>query len=317
MVRHRNTAASISHVAALAAALWLAGCKDKGIHGDAGHETMGSYAQGYNIVIDEVPDLLKRYFENTPADGPTVESLQEKKTWLCSGMGFMEMKRKEAEKAFATAKSSANDDLKHLAPMADELWAASVEIASLSDEYCKYIQAEDYKDDKGAKAKDYHAKWTAAAEKFSAAQNKFTGALDAIEDQQMAKDIEKHGKDKGYSYWFRQFNFEAKKFIARMKAEPDKLSAHYAALEPVYGELSAFTKAKGAGVNTTFKSYQDAADRFFADVKKLNRAAAEAKDDEARKKLVDDGVDGVIGGYNSLVGFHNTLTQLEGYDQLK
>jgi hypothetical protein len=317
MTRSSSLARAIMPVLAAVAAATAVGCKDKGIHGDTGHQTMSGYAEGYNILIGEVPGLLERYFENTPADGPTLESLTEKKTWLCSGPGFFEMKRTEAKKAFAGAKSSANEELKHLGPMADALWEASMEIVSLSEEYCKYIQAEDFKDDKGAKAKEYHGKWTAVAEKYSQAQHAFSDALDKVEDAQMAKDIEKHAKDKGYSYWFRQFNHKAKAFMAQLRAEPKSLPQHYGDLEPVYNELSEFTKGKGAGLNSTFKSYQDTADRFFANVKKLNRSFAEAKDDAAREKVVEERFSSIVSDYNSLVTWYSSLTQAEGYDQLK
>lgn len=318
MLRISGARAALTTTALVAAAaLMVMGCKEKGIHGDTGHQTMGQYAEGYNIIIDAVPDLLERYFKNTPPDGPTAESLKEKKSWLCSGAGFMAMNRKKAEDAFAAAKKSANKELEHLGPLADALLASSKEIASLSDEYCKYIEAEDYKDDKGAKATEYHPKWVAAAEKYDGARNKFSAELDKIENTQMVADIEKHAKDKGYSYWFRHFNHEAKMFVDKVRSDQANVAKHYSALEPTYGGLSEFTKGKGAGVNTTFKSYQDSADRFFADVKKLNRAVGEAKDDEARKKAVEGSFDSIVSGYNSLVSMYSALTQLEGYDQLK
>ncbi len=302
---------------AAAAAIMVTSCKDKGIHGDTGHETMGAYAAGYNILIDEIPNLLDRYFKNTPPDGPTLKSLTDKKTWLCSGRPFMEMKRKKASEAFEKGKGSANAELKHLVPMADALWTASMEVSSLSEEYCKYIEAEDFKDDQGAKAKEFHARWVAAAEKYSTAQGKFSDELDKIEDQQMVADIEKHAKDKGYGYWFRQFNFKAKQFVAKVRSDRANLSAHTAELEPAYNDLSSFSKEKGASLNSSFKSYQRDADSFFAEVKKMNRAVAEAKDDEARSKAVEDGFDDIVRDYNSLVSMHNSLVELEGYGQLK
>lgn len=300
-----------------ASAFMVLGCQDKGIHGNTGHNTMGLYAEGYNTIIDEVPDLLERYFQNTPEEGPTLQTLTEKKTSLCSGAGFFEMKRKEVQDKFAKAKQESNKELEHLGPLADALWASSSEIITLSDEYCKYIQAEDFKDDKGAKAKEWHPKWVAAADKYDAARDKFSAELDKIESAQLTADIEKYAKDKSYSYWFRHFNHESKKFVDKVRTDQAGFAKHYKELEPIYSGLSEFTKGKGSGLHTSFKSYQDSADRFFADVKKLNRAVAEAKDEEARKKVIEDTFDNLVSGYNGLVGFYSSLTSLEGMDQLK
>ena len=300
-----------------AAALMVVGCKEKGIHGDTGHNTMGLYAKGYNRIIESVPDLLERYFQNTPEAGPTLETLTQNKSSLCSGIGIMELYRKEVQDSFAEAKKSASKELEQLGALADALWGASTEIISLSDDYCKYIAAEDFKDDKGAKAKEYHPKWLAAAEKYDAARNKFSAELDKIEDAQITADIEKHEADKSYSYWFRQFNHEAKRFVDKVRADQVNVSTHYSELEPVYNGLTEFSQGKGSGINSTFKAYQSSADRFFADVKKLNRAVADAKDDEGKKKAVEDKFDSLVSGYNGLVSMYNGLTSLESANALE
>jgi len=309
---------AVTPAIAAAAALAIAGCKDQGIHGDTGHNAMGQYAEGYNLVIDAVPDMLKDYFENTPADGPTVESLSEKGRWQCSvGSDFGQIDRGKAEQAFAAAKASTNEELKHLTPMADALWSATTEIASLRAEYCKHVQAEDFKDDQAAKAKEYHARWTALAEKYRAAQGGFSDALDKIEDAQMVKDIEKHAKAKNESYWFRHFNHEAKKFVSNVRSEPQNLDKHFAALEPVYKGLQEFIAAKGADIYSNFKHYQDSADRFFADVKKLHRAFSDAKDEAGKSEAIESSFNSIVSGYNSLVSSHNSLADDEQRGTLK
>ena len=93
-------------------------------------------------------------------------------------------------------------------------------------------------------------------------------------------------------------------------------TAHYQGVETVYTHLSEFTKNKGSELNTTFKHYQDSADRFMASAKKLRREVVAAKDGVAKTKAVDKAFDTIIRNYNTLVSYHNALTQLEQVDKL-
>jgi hypothetical protein len=292
--------------------LALASCKqDASATGKPAQEAMSLYAKGFNALIADPKQMITEYFDNLP-DGPQPGT----KPRLFPRQGFGTSKIKEARDAFVAAKEAAPASLAGLAAPADEAIIAIEAVATAFTAAQKYYEAENYKDDNFAQGNALHAQMVEAAKRFNGAVNKLEDGLSAIEDQQAANELAKYAGDKGYSYWFRFYNMEAKKFLTAVEraSTPEgrtALATAFAKIAAVDAELGKFVAAKGAGINGSFKSYAGMASSFHATAVKLARLA---KDDKA-----DLGPDfnSPVQNYNNLVNMANSLYQVEEVDALK
>jgi hypothetical protein len=268
-------------------------------------ESMGHYATGFNALISSPQDMLKRYYQEFPQSGPE----EGKKYHLFPEHNSAETKIVEAKKEFAEAAKDAPDSLKHLEPLAAAAISDIEKVAVVYKSAHGYYQAEDFKDDKGAKGKQLHADFVKAAGTFQEDLNKLEAALNEIESKQADEELKKYADKDSYSHQFRFFNRQANKLV---NAKPEAQLAAFPAVEAAYQGLDAFNQKKG-GAQPAFKAYVGAAERFFADAKKLKRAieASEKEDalDSIRKSMTSN--------YNSLVSVSNSLLQLEANDLLK
>jgi hypothetical protein len=306
----------ITLLAGTMALLVTAGCKGGGTTGDSAMQAMGAYAKGYNLIIQNVPNLFEGYADNVPEEGLTAEVLDKNGNRICGTLLFLGVDSPETvEQAFAEAKRSAPKELEHLAPIADDLLNVMKEALADHEAFCKYVKAEDYKDDGAKLAQAHMDKMIAHHDKYREIIQKFSAALDEIEFKQMAAEVARHEKDKGYRYWYRQINLESKKFLRDVESDPDNYGKHYEALAGVHEEFTKFVADKGGELNETFGHYRDNVDTFMAEAKKLNRTAAELHGEE-KLAAIGDGFDKLVNGYNMVINWTETFSQLEQYDQL-
>ena len=271
----------------------------------AAREAMGHYAGGFNALISSPQEMIKRYMNEIPQEGP-----QDGKAYhLFPEHTSAETKIGEAKKEFAEAAKAAPESLKHLEPLATATIADIEKVAAVYKSVHGYYQAEDFKDDKGAKGKQLHADFLKASSAFREDIDKLENALNDIEGKQADEELKEYADKNTYSHQFRFFNRQANKLI---NTKPEGFLAAYPAVESAYTALDAFTQSKSPP-QPTFKAYQGAAERFFADVKKLKRAV-EAKEKEEQ---IDSIRDSMTSNYNSLVSLSNSLRQLEASNLLK
>lgn len=300
---------------ALVLALSLIACKkDNSTTGDSAREAMGLYAKGFNTLIAEPKQMVTEYFDNLP-DGPQPDS----KPKLFPRQNFGTSKISEAREAFAAAKKAAPASLANLAAPADEALVAIDKIAVAFTAAHKYYDAENYKDDSFAKGRELHGQMVEAAKQFHGALEKLEDGLSVIEDQQAQDELKKYAGERGYSYWFRAYNIEAKKFLtaverAKSPEQRAALATAFAPMQQADEELAKLVTAKGAKLNTTFKAYVGAASRYHASGVKLLRLVKEPTPDETS---ISRELDALVSGYNNLVSMANTLYELEASDVLK
>lgn len=285
--------------------------KDQSTTGDAAQESMGLYAKGFNLLIDSPMDMVKEYQDKIPAEGPK----EEDKPRLFPRQNFAASKITEAKTAFEAAKKAAPKTLESFAPIADKAIASAEKALRIFTDAHKYYDAEDYKDDKFAKGKELHTQMMGAIGEFRGAITELQAGLSRVEDEQASAELKKY-KDDSYSYWFRFFNQQAKKFIDAMQAAqtPEQLAKLEEAFGPTdaaYAGLEKFTSSKNPP-QVTFKAYFDAAGRYHSTAKKILRAAKDNKLDEVGREA-----ETLISNYNSLVSMANSMYQLEGNDLLK
>ena len=268
-------------------------------------ESMSNYAKGFNAIIDRPQSVIKSYFRTIPDSGPE----DGKKYSLGSDHVFADSKIQEAKKAFADAAKSAPESLKHLEPLATAVMTDTEKMVATFKSAHDYYQAEDFKDDKGAKGKTLHADFLKVAESFRADINKFENALTEIENKQADEELKQYADKATYSHQFRFFNRQANKLI---NAKPEAYTTVFPEVEAAYNALSTFAKEKGAA-QPAFKSYADAADRFFADAKRMKREI----DAKGKEEEIDSIRDSLTNNYNSLVSISNSLRDLEANNLLK
>lgn len=299
----------------LALALSFVACKkDNSTTGEPAREAMGLYAKGFNALIADPKGMITEYFDKLP-DGP----LPDSKPRLFPKQNFGSSKISEARDAFVAAKKAAPASLAKLAGPADRALVAIDKVAVTFTAAHKYYDAENYKDDGFAKGKELHAQMVESAKQFQTALHELEDGLSVIEDQQATNELKKYADERGYSYWFRAYNIEAKKFLTAVeRAESAEqraaLATTFAPVQKADEELAAFVEAKGTKLNASFKAYVGAVGRFNASAVKLLRLVKEAKPDEA---AIGREFDALVGGYNSLVTMANSLYQLEDADALK
>jgi hypothetical protein len=287
--------------------------KDNSATGAPAQEAMGLYAKGFNDLIADPKQMITEYFDNIPESGPEPGS----KPRLFPRQNFGISKIKEAREAFKAAKEAAPASLAGLAAPADDALVAIDKVATTFAEAHKYYDAENYKDDQFAKGKVLHAQMLEAAKQFRVAINKLEDGLSVIEDQQAVAEVAKYASDKGYSYWFRFYNMEAKKFIAAVEHAdtPEQRAALATAFQPIAtanDDLTKFVASKGTKVNGSFNAYVSQASSFHATAVKLLRLV---KDPAAEAELGRE-TEALIRNYNNMVSMANSLYQVEGADAL-
>jgi hypothetical protein len=303
---------------AIVGLLALTGCKlfkggsgSSAVESDKAKETMSYYAKGYNALIKGPEDMIKEYYDKIPSkEGPDVS----KKINLFPRQNFATNDIKEAKEAFAQAKDMAPKELQHLGTFADECMKQMDTILPTFEEAYKYYQAEDYKDDKGAKAKALHEQFVKAVDAYDAAIKKFDEELAKVEEIQDASEIKKYEGDKNYSYWFRMYNLEAKHALNASKGEDlAPFLEQYKKLEAAHAQIESFSKTKGDKINSVFKSYMGNVDEYYGIAKKLNRAIEEKANEDQMDRLKDD----LLSWYNNLVGMTDSLYSMESSGLLK
>jgi len=290
---------------ALALLFVVTACKkDPSVTGSDAKTAMGLYAKGFNALLADPKRMLSSYFSSVPPDGAPDPKGQPPHFM---GGGFVDNKIKEAREAFAAAKEARPESLAQLDAPAQAAIAAIDKAAAAFAQVEKYYQAETFKDDKGAKAKELHGQLVAADKAFGEAMRQLGDGLSKIEDEQAADELAKYADDKDYSYYFRWYTQQAKKFLNVVEAGdktklPDAAKAQAAAT----GELQKFVAGKGTKLNSTFKSFADYADSFQAEATKL-----------VRDGDMDKGYDPVVSAYNQIITMGNSLYQVEGVGALK
>lgn len=297
-------------VLTFALAAVTAGCKkDNSTTGAPAQQAMGLYAKGFNTLIKDPKAMIKEYFDAIPEAGPDPKS----KPRLFPRQSFAARGIKEAREAFAQAKASAPPAMAALGTAADQAITAIDAVAQTFGEAQKYYEAENYKDDQFARGKQLHAKMLAASKAFHTAVATLETGLSSIEDEQARTELAKYEADKGYSYWFRFYNIEAKKFLAAVEAAetPEQLGKLEAAFQPLSAAsdaLAKFVAGKGAQLNASFGAYHHQATSFDASATKVVRMARDPKrDDQALGREMDL----LISSYNNLISTGNSLYDLE------
>lgn len=293
----------------------LSGCKkDNSTTGEPAQQSMGLYAKGFNTLIKDPKEMIKEYFGAIPQDGPDPKS----KPRLFPRQNFAARGIKEAREAFDQAKAAAPPSMAKLGTAADAAIKAIGDVEQIFTEAQKYYEAENYKDDQFAKGKDLHGKMVAAAKAFNTAVGELESGLSAIEDEQARTELAKYEGAKDYSYWFRFYNIEAKKFLSAVEAaeSPEQLAKLDAAFQPLSAAsdgLGKFVTGKADKLNASFRAYNSQATSFHNSATKLMRLA---KDPNRDDKALGREMDMLVSSYNNLISTGNSLYDLEAANAL-
>lgn len=266
---------------------------------------MGLYAKGFNLLIDDPKDMVDEYFKRIPKAGPQAG----KKYHLFGEHIQAQSDIKEAKEAFALAAEVAPAPLQHLQPLAGGCLADIEKISETFKGAHDYYQAEDFKDDKGAKGALLHAEFLKAAEVFQVGLGKFEVALGLLEDQQSEEELKKFADKSTYGYWLRSSTRQAKKLV---NAKPEAYAVALTEFEGMHAEFSAFKKSQATS-NAAFESYVSMVDRLYGTAKRLRRAMEGKASPQETSNLRNE----LTGNYNAVVQVSNSLRELEARGLLK
>lgn len=270
--------------------------------------TMGHYADAFNAMIDKPQACFDEYFKHVPAEGPVTGQRYR----LFARHSMAEAGLSTAKTRLAAASNQAPESLGHLEPLAKAALADLERVVKLFAEVHKYYDSESDADDQGAKGRELHKQMVTLADSYRENIDRFEAALSEVEQRHNQAELEKYEKDKGYSYWFRAFNFQANQLLKA--SDKQRYAQIFENLETVHRGLKSFVESREGEVHATFKAYLNQADRLHSTALKTSRAMREPKPNDAaisklRGQLVDD--------YNSVVSVTNALYELESNSLLK
>lgn len=269
---------------------------------------MGQYAEAFNALIDKPQACLDEYFQRIPAEGPVAGEQYR----LFARHSLAAPALNTAKSRIAAASKEAPKSLKHLEPLANAALADLERAVAHFSEVHKYYDSESYRDDEGAKGQELHQEMVKLAQAYRTSISQFEAALAEVEERHNEAELKKYEKDKGYSYWFRAFNFEANRLVKA--SDNERFREQHKAFETAYRGLKAFSDSKQGELHATFKSYLNQAESLHSTALKASRAIAEPKPNPAAiSRLRDD----LIDDYNTVVSVTNALYQLEANELLK
>lgn len=271
-------------------------------------QSVGSYTKGFNLLIEEPQKVIEEYFSKIPKEGPE----PDKKYALFGRHTFAEPKLAEVKKAFEEGDKNATDDVKHLGPLASACSADIEKVLQIFKDAHQYYNAEDYKDDKGAKGKELHEAFVKASESFMQNLEKFESALSVIEEKQLAEELKQYEASKSYGYYFRLYNQKANNLLKVIRKKDAYLAA-YPEVEKAHADLTAFANGK-SDLHVSFKGYVAQADSYLAAAKKFRRALEEAS---PKPEELERNHEALVNAYNNMISTSNALRELEANNLLK
>jgi hypothetical protein len=275
----------------------------------AEEQAVSLYTEGFNLLVDRGAPCANEYGEKVPAAGP-----EEGKVYRF----FPHCRNAEAAlptltSTFARAGEKAPEQLRPLAGDADATLSAFGALLKVSAETVKYYESEAVKDDRGALGKQLHQRMTDATAAFRAGMGKLEGRLSALEDARALAELATYGADKGYAYWYRKATYDANALLKVKPTETQALVAAAGELSTRATEFKAFTTARGASLQPTFKGFADAYDRFDSAAQRLVRSV---KADEKPARLEQE-YGQLVQSYNTMVSLSNALREVEASGLLK
>lgn len=292
---------------ALTAHLLTVSCGDSGPKMDPKtQKALGLYAQGFNALVQDPKDAVHEYYQIFGQPGPQ------------PGRKYSTAKLKDeqavqalakAKDAFEEANETAPKSMAHLKPLAqkalDQIRGVTEGITAIK----KYYGNDRFKeDDGGQRAQQLHERITESSKGFQDTLEKLQFALSQIEDRHAALEL-RHQKKNTRSYWFRAFNFQAKKLIeARDDAKTyDKM---FKRVHSDHQKLKGF--AKGSK-HATFKNYVALANSFHEAAERLQKLH---RLPSAQSHQMEQGKRAVVHAYNQLVEMGNSLYKIEAAGKL-
>ncbi len=279
---------------------------------DPVQQMLSAYAKGYNEVLSSFQDVVETYSRAIPLDKEPSEELG-RITFF--GSGNYDMALKTIRDAFDVAASEGPEKYKHLQPLADELYGACQELATLYGDARAYYDAEDFKDDDYARGKEIHGKMRLANERFDKALRQMEAALSVEEDKRMEEELAEFDDKGSYGHQFRQAHYKAKQTLRVIDSVESDIDAIDKAVEDfvaAFKDLKAFADGK-ADLHVTFKAYVDQVEGFTGAIKRFRR---ELKAEERDPDKLRQEHDAIISAYNTIISLRNALAELEGYGQL-
>lgn len=292
-------------VALMVPALWSCGGGAGGSGNDSMDEAFSGYAEGYNIMVDVVQELVGKYSKVAIRDVGDLDGLN------MSPMVNTEAELDKARDAVDAAVSRTPGEYRNLSDAARVMVAQSREMLAAYRDTEGYLQRKDYLSDKGEGLNALRERFKASLDTYTTGLEETDRMLTVLEDAITERDIAAHEKDKGYGYWFRRGNLTSRKVLAAL-ATGEALEAAMKGNRDFSEELAVFMTAQGDKLNKPFGTWAGMHGNFLNTSIGLEKMLA--SDDDA---AVDREHNKLIGYYNAMVDVTNSLFELESNGIIK
>jgi tetratricopeptide (TPR) repeat protein len=274
-------------------------------------ETVSYFIGSYNILIDDVPDLLERFFDKIPEDG----GIEFNRRLTLFSPTIAARNIEEAKNSFSAGFGKAGAGLQELKQESKNLMDAAVDILDIYTKAYNYLNREDYKDDDGSALYDLLENMKSAREKYYTAVDTVSQLIDEYQNKRIEEELAQYASAKDYSYWIRKYPHEALKIITQLEQDNDAFINSLPEFKKTFEGLSAFCEKKGDTLHKAFASFHDLGQKFYNTVIKIERAINEniMRDSRDFGNLYDNS----ITFYNGLIDITNSLYELEANDLLK
>ena len=197
---------------------------------------------------------------------------------------------------------------------------AFVALADRVNEANKYYDRKNYQDDGFTKGKQMHAPLVQAMEKFTAASNAFSDALEAENDKLLVQELEHVEKTEGRKlrYWRMLTMAEAKQLtniIAEENFDMDKATAKLAEYEKAADELANYAKDNKDELPVAWSAMDSSVENFRIAAKERIRRVRDKKPYSQTERswvgtnsgwMVEGSPDKLVNKYNELVSRSNS-----------
>ena len=266
---------------------------------------MAKYAKGYNKVTGVMKSTIEAYQRGVDGQFPP----SRKPILVAVGV---DRDLDDGAKSFEEAKKLTPDTHGELPALADNVLKTARDVHKDFGEAKAYYDAENYKDDKGAKGKTIHDKMTKDVKAYREAVDKLDAKLEAIEEKLSTAELAKHSDPATYGHQFRAYNSTAKRFL-KATDDPKKVQAALEAEEAAYKKVKAFADGKGSELQATFKGYMKQVENFHSQATVVARNAR----DKAPENETNRNLNQLTSRYNNLIQLGNSLYDLEAQGIIK
>ncbi len=224
---------------------------------------LGSYARGFNIIIEEPKELADDYLGAIGKEYKPNKNYRLETNWARS-------KLDEVREAFKAGEGNAPGSMSETVDVANAALEAAEQMSTTYDAVKSYLDSGENKQDNGAKGQELHSKMLSHITAFHDNLSKLNKLL-SVAETAVTQAALADADTETFGFWVQKTQLAAKQIIEA--DSPESFKERIEALDVTNKELSAW-KAKRGELHPVFATYSSTFDKFVG----AARSAREAVD---------------------------------------